>query len=174
MNRTGIRAGDRAFVKVGRNLVEVRVNGKAEGGWNVTSRSGKAMTVKTLLTSDGSALAAHEASAPAPAKSAKAAPAKAKASGAKAKAAPAAPSPKAVPQKGLSLLNAAAAVLERSDAPMAVKGMIEEAKAQGLWTPRGGKTPEQTLYSAIIREIRDKGSESRFRKDGRGLFAFAK
>ena len=101
-------------------------------------------------------------------------PAPPKATPAKAKAAPAAPSPKAVPQKGLSLLNAAAAVLERSDAPMAVKGMIEEAKAQGLWTPRGGKTPEQTLYSAIIREIRDKGSESRFRKDGRGLFAFAK
>ena len=162
----GIRAGDRAFVKVGRNLVEVRVNGKADGGWNVTSRTGKAMTVKTLLTADGETLAAREAET--------AAPAKAKAAPTKSKAAPAAPSPKAVPQKGLSLLNAAAAVLERSDAPMAVKGMIEEAKAQGLWTPRGGKTPEQTLYSAIIREIRDKGSESRFRKDGRGLFAFAK
>ena len=156
-SNAGIRAGSRAFVKVGRNLVEVRVNGRAEGGWNVTSRTGKAMTVKTLLTADGEALAAGEAGAAAPAK-----------------AAPAAPSPKAVPQKGLSLLNAAAAVLERSEAPMAVKGMIEEAKAQGLWTPRGGKTPEQTLYSAIIREIRDKGSESRFRKDGRGLFAFAK
>ena len=163
----GIRAGDRAFVKVGRNLVEVRVNGRAEGGWNVTSRTGKAMTAKTLLTADGETLAAQESEATATAKTPKAAPAKAKA-------APAAPSPKAVPQKGLSLLNAAAAVLERSDAPMAVKGMIEEAKAQGLWTPRGGKTPEQTLYSAIIREIRDKGSESRFRKDGRGLFAFAK
>ena len=98
----------------------------------------------------------------------------AKAAPAKSKAAPAAPSPKAAPMKGLSLLNAAAAVLERSDAPMAVRGMIEEAKAQGLWTPRGGKTPEQTLYSAIIREIRDRGGESRFRKDGRGLFAFAK
>ena len=36
-----------------------------------------------------------------------------------------------------------------------------------------GKTPEQTLYSAIIREIRDKGNASRFRKEGRGLFAFA-
>ena len=167
----GIRAGDRAFVKVGRNLVEVRVNGRAEGGWNVTSRTGKAMTAKTLLTADGETLAAGEAEAAA---TAKAAPAKAKAAGAKAKAAPAAPSPKAVPQKGLSLLNAAAAVLERSDAPMAVRGMIEEAKAQGLWTPRGGKTPEQTLYSAIIREIRDRGGESRFRKDGRGLFAFAK
>ena len=163
-SNAGIRAGSRAFVKVGRNLVEVRVNGKADGGWNVTSRTGKAMTVKTLLNADGETLAAHEAEAAA---TAKAAPAKAKA-------APAAPSSKAVPQKGLSLLNAAAAVLERSDAPMAVKGMIEEAKAQGLWTPRGGKTPEQTLYSAIIREIRDKGSESRFRKDGRGLFAFAK
>ena len=175
-SNAGIRAGSRAFVKVGRNLVEVRVNGRAEGGWNVTSRTGKAMTVKTLLTADGETLAAHEAEAAATAKAApaKAAPAKAKAAGAKAKAAPAAPSPKAVPQKGLSLLNAAAAVLERSDAPMAVRGMIEEAKAQGLWTPRGGKTPEQTLYSAIIREIRDKGSESRFRKDGRGLFAFAK
>ena len=165
-SNAGIRAGDRAFVKVGRNLVEVRVNGKADGGWNVTSRTGKAMTAKTLLTADGETLAAGEAGA--------AATAKAKSAGAKAKAAPAAPSPKAVPQKGLSLLNAAAAVLERSDAPMAVKGMIEGAKAQGLWTPRGGKTPEQTLYSAIIREIRDKGSESRFRKDGRGLFAFAK
>ena len=166
-SNAGIRAGDRAFVKVGRNLVEVRVNGRAEGGWNVTSRTGKAMTAKTLLTADGETLAAQEAEATATAKTPKAAPAKAKA-------APAAPSPKAVPQKGLSLLNAAAAVLERSEAPMAVKGMIEEAKAQGLWTPRGGKTPEQTLYSAIIREIRDKGSESRFRKDGRGLFAFAK
>ena len=165
-SNAGIRAGDRAFVKVGRNLVEVRVNGRAEGGWNVTSRTGKAMTVKTLLTADGETLAAREAET--------AAPAKAKAAPTKSKAAPAAPSPKAVPQKGLSLLNAAAAVLERSDAPLAVKGMIEEAKAQGLWTPRGGKTPEQTLYSAIIREIRDKGSESRFRKDGRGLFAFAK
>ena len=68
---------------------------------------------------------------------------------------------------------AAAAVLERSDAPMSVKAMIEAAKSEGLWTPGGGKTPEQTLYSAIIREIRGKGNASRFRKEGRGLFAFA-
>ena len=166
-SNAGIRAGDRAFVKVGRNLVEVRVNGKADGGWNVTSRTGKAMTVKTLLTADGETLAAQEAEATATAKTPKAAPAKAKA-------APAAPSPKAVPQKGPGLISATAAVLERSDAPMSVKAMIEAAKSEGLWTPGAGKTPEQTLYSAIIREIRDKGSESRFRKDGRGLFAFAK
>ena len=160
MSKSAIRAGDRAFVKVGRNLVEVRVDGKAEGGWSVTSRTGKTMTVRTLLSAGGETLAAFEAdAASAPAK---------------AKSAPAAPSSKAVPRKGLSLLNAAAAVLERSDAPMAVKAMIEAAKAQGLWTPGSGKTPEQTLYSAIIREIKDKGGESRFRKDGRGLFTFAK
>ena len=161
MSKSAIRAGDRAFVKVGRNLVEVRVDGKAEGGWSVTSRTGKSMTVKTLLTAEGDTLAAHEADAPASAK-------------AEAKAKPAAPSPKAVPPKGLGLLSAAAAVLERSDAPMSVKAMIEAAKSEGLWTPGGGKTPEQTLYSAIIREIRDKGNASRFRKEGRGLFAFAR
>ena len=160
MSKSAIRAGDRAFVKVGRNLVEVRVDGKTEGGWNVTSRTGKSMTVKTLLTSEGDTLAAHEAEDPAPAK-------------AEAKAKIAAPSPKAVHTKGIGLLSAAAAVLERSDAPMSVKAMIEAAKSDGLWTPGSGKTPEQTLYSAIIREIRDKGNASRFRKEGRGLFAFA-
>ena len=163
MSKSAIRAGDRAFVKVGRNLVEVRVDGKAEGGWSVTSRTGKAMTVKTLLTAEGETLVAHEAND-----------APAKAASAKAKAATSIPSSRAVPQKGMSLLNAAAAVLERSDAPMAVKAMIEKAKESGLWTPRGGKTPEQTLYSAIIREIRDRGNASRFRKEGRGLFAFTR
>ena len=168
MSKSAIRAGDRAFVKVGRNLVEVRVKGKAEGGWSVTSRTGKSMTARTLLTAEGETLAAHEADAPAPAKAARPAPAR---DAAKAK--PAAPTPKAVPRKGLGLLSAAAAVLERSDAPMSVRAMIEAAKSDGLWTPGGGKTPEQTLYSAIIREIRDKGNASRFRKEGRGLFAFA-
>ena len=80
---------------------------------------------------------------------------------------------KAAPAKGLSLLSAAAAVLERTGEAMPVGAMVKEAKDSGLWTPTGGKTPEQTLYSAIIREIKDKGEASRFRKDGRGRFAFA-
>ena len=154
MSKSGIRAGDRAFVKVGRNLVEVRVDGKAEGGWAVTSRTGRAMTAKTLLTAQGETLAQHEAVATTATKAAKPA--------------------KASTRKGLSLLNAAAAVLERASEPMAVKAIIEEAKSSGLWTPTGGKTPEQTLYSAITREIKEKGGGSRFRKDGRGLFASAR
>ena len=165
MSKSAIRAGDRAFAKVGRNLVEVRVNERTESGWRVTSRTGKPLTVKTLLAANGEPLATTEttaaASATAPASNAP-------------KAAPASPSPRAVPPKGLSLVCAAAAVLERSAAPLSVKAMIDAAKAQGLWTPRAGKTPEQTLYSAIIREIRDKGDASRFRKEGRGLFSFVR
>ena len=53
------KAGDRAFTRVGRNLVEVRVDGKTEGGWSVTSRTGKSMTIKTLLTAEGDTLEAH-------------------------------------------------------------------------------------------------------------------
>ena len=162
------KAGDRAYTKVGRNLVEVRVKAKTETGWTVTTRTGRTLAVRSLEAIPGSAAGIASAGTPkAAAKAAKAA----------AKAAPkAAPKTEAaaVPKKGLSLLNAAATVLERSGEAMPVRAMIEEAKASGLWTPTGGKTPEQTLYSAIIREIKDKGGASRFRKDGRGRFSFAR
>ena len=78
---------------------------------------------------------------------------------------------KAAPERKLSLVNAAAAVLERSDEPMTVRRMIDAAKEQKLWEPGAGKTPEQTLYSAILREIKAKGESSRFVKSARGLFA---
>ena len=167
------KAGDRALTKVGRNLVEVRVKGKTENGWTVETRSGKTLTVKNLEPLQGeTATSAGKASSPAKAKTAK--PAKAAAPK------PSAPKEKATadkgdaPRKGLSLLSAAAAVLERSDEPLSVKAIIAKAKESGLWTPGSGKTPEQTLYSAIIREMRDKGDTARFRKEGRGLFASAR
>lgn len=162
------KAGDRAYTKVGRNLVEVRVKAKTETGWTVTTRTGRTLAVRSLEAVPGAA--AGIASAATPKAAAKAAKTAAKATP---KAAPKSEAA-AVPKKGLSLLNAAATVLERSGEAMPVRAMIEEAKASGLWTPTGGKTPEQTLYSAIIREIKDKGGASRFRKDGRGRFSFAR
>ena len=158
------KAGDRAYTKVGRNLVEVRVKAKTETGWTVTTRTGRTLAVRSLEAVPGAAAGIASAATP------KAA---AKATKAAAKATPKAEAG-AVPKKGLSLLNAAATVLERSGEAMPVRAMIEEAKASGLWTPTGGKTPEQTLYSAVIREIKDKGGASRFRKDGRGRFSFAR
>jgi hypothetical protein len=45
--------------------------------------------------------------------------------------------------------------------------------AKGLWKTKG-KTPEATLYAAILREIQKKGEASRFAKADRGMFALAK
>ena len=73
----------------------------------------------------------------------------------------------------LSLIKAAIAVLEESDEALNTKQMIEQAKAKGLWTPGEGKTPEQTLYSAIAREIKAKGDAARFKLVTKGHFKLA-
>ena len=85
----------------------------------------------------------------------------------------AAPKPATGDKPKLSLLKAAIAVLEESDEALNTKQMIEKAKAKGLWTPGEGKTPEQTLYSAIAREIKAKGENSRFKLITKGHFKLA-
>jgi hypothetical protein len=82
---------------------------------------------------------------------------------------------KADKPKRVSALDAAAEVLKASDAPMRAKEMVEAMAAQGLWSSPNGKTPEATLYSAIIREIGkavESGTISRFRKTERGMFTY--
>jgi hypothetical protein len=71
----------------------------------------------------------------------------------------------------LSCIDAAAKVLADSKEPMTTKAMIEQMAAKGLWSSPNGQTPAATLYSAILREIKVKGKESRFKKADRGLFA---
>ena len=73
----------------------------------------------------------------------------------------------------LSLMKAAVAVLEESGEALNTKQMIELAKQKGLWTPGEGKTPEQTLYSAIAREIKAKGEAARFKMVSKGHFKLA-
>lgn len=70
-----------------------------------------------------------------------------------------------------SALDAAATVLADATGPMRTKEMIATMSERGLWTSPGGKTPEATLYAAILREIATKGDAARFRKHDRGLFA---
>jgi HB1, ASXL, restriction endonuclease HTH domain len=71
----------------------------------------------------------------------------------------------------LSALDAAAKVLGEAKEPMNTKAMIEAMAAKGYWTSPGGKTPHATLYSAILREIDIKGTDARFKKTERGMFA---
>jgi hypothetical protein len=73
--------------------------------------------------------------------------------------------------KKVSAIDAAAKLLAGSKEPMGCKEMIEAMAAKGLWTSPGGKTPQATLYSAILREIATKGKEGRFVKTERGKFA---
>jgi len=86
-------------------------------------------------------------------------------------------SPKAAAEKKpkrVSALDAAAQVLAASEVPMRAKEMIAAMEAKGLWKSPGGKTPEATLYAAIIREIAAKGTAARFKKHERGVFVAGK
>lgn len=82
--------------------------------------------------------------------------------------------PKAAPAeaKRTSAIDAAARLLKETGKPMSTGQMIEQMAAKGYWTSPGGKTPAATLYSAILREIGKKKSDSRFKKTERGLFAY--
>lgn len=75
--------------------------------------------------------------------------------------------------KKLSALDAAAKVLREKKQPMSAKEMIEAMEAKGYWKSPGGKTPDATLYAAIVREIKTKGGEARFAKTERGKFAIS-
>ena len=153
---SNIKVGDHALAKVGKNKVEVIVMGVNGDRYKVGSVStGRQFVTKAIEPMPAAATSA----VPAPA--------------------PAAPAPAAVtadkPKRGggrLSLVDAAAKVLEGSASPMSIREMFEEAKRRRLWAPGAGKTPLQTLYSSIYREIKVKGAEARFKKAERGRFTF--
>jgi hypothetical protein len=99
----------------------------------------------------------------------------AKAKGGKAPKTPKAPKPaKEKKPKRVSALDAAAQVLAASGEPMRAKEMIAAMEAKSPWKSPGGKTPEATLYAAIIREIAAKGDKARFKKHDKGVFVAGK
>jgi hypothetical protein len=84
--------------------------------------------------------------------------------------------PKSEPKKArkMGALDAAAIVLAEAGKSMRSKELIAEMAKRGLWTSPGGKTPEATLYAAILREIGAKGTAARFARAGKGEFASTK
>ena len=81
--------------------------------------------------------------------------------------------PRAEPKaaRKMGALDAAAIVLADAGKPMRSKDLIAEMAKRGLWMSPGGKTPEATLYAAILREIGAKGTAARFSRAGKGEFA---
>jgi len=150
MKKTDVKIGGTYLVKVASNLVPVKITREHDkGGWEGTSvKTGKTIRIKTAQRLRAEAGGKSGSDTPRPTKP-------------KAKAADDKP-------KKLGLLEAAAQVLAKSDEPLNTKQMVEQVTEQGLWTPGAGKTPAATLYSAILREIQNKGDQARFTKVGRG------
>ena len=160
---SNVKVGDHAYAKVGKNKVKVVVMGINGDRYKV----GSLATGRSFVTKSVEPLAA-----PVPAQ---ATPAATRPKAAATPSAEPVAAPMARPKRGggkTSLLDAAARVLESSDVPMGVKELFEEAKRRRLWEPGAGKTPLQTLYSSIYREIKEKGSAARFQKAERGRFTF--
>jgi len=78
--------------------------------------------------------------------------------------------PKPPKEKKPSALDAAAKVLGENGEPMNCQDLIKAMSDKGYWKSPGGLTPHATLYSALIREIKVKGKEARFKKADRGKF----
>ena len=168
-----ITVGTIAIVKIGRNEVEVTVTEITATGWKVKSQTtGREFEVRRIERIVTEPVEDAEAAEPETAALAETEtgdeddnavnPAPESGSGPR-------------PEKKLSLLNAAAQVLAACRTPMNCKEMIAKAVEMGLWTPTGAKTPEQTLYSGIFREIKST-EEPRFKKSAtrKGSFEYAK
>lgn len=76
-------------------------------------------------------------------------------------------------EKKLSLLDAAVEVLKSSGEPMNTREMVKAATDAGLWIPTGCKTPEQTLYGSIFREIKTKENPRIVKSEQKGKFQYA-
>ncbi|QDV58696.1 winged helix-turn-helix domain-containing protein [Rosistilla oblonga] len=74
--------------------------------------------------------------------------------------------------KKMSQIDAALTVLKKSRKPLSCKEMVEAMAKAKLWTSPGGKTPDATLYAAILRDMR-KGKDARFKKAAPGRFTNA-
>ena len=150
--------GEIANAKVGRNLVEVEILECGEGFFRVKSvSSGREFNTSRLekinnnqmeeaimpednITTNSEAEVNAEVDTPNPAPECAT----------------------AKKEKKVSLLDLAAKILADTGEALNCKELVAKAKETG-WVSTG-KTPEQTLYSGIFREIKEKGEASRFKK----------
>ena len=79
------------------------------------------------------------------------------------------------PVKRMSLLSAAVEVLKAAgpEHPMNCKEILEAILERHLWTPTECKTPEQTLYGSIFREINAKEHPRIAKSNVKGKFRIA-
>jgi hypothetical protein len=183
-----VTVGSHVLVKVGRRTIDAVVLAVLENGWRVKSIStGKEFDTTRIVELNPTPAQADEEApaeaaptadeapveeAPAEANTEEPAPLSEEAPAAEGAAEPV-PATDATPRvKKRSLIEAAAEILKESAEPMNTRSMVKAAVERGLWTPTNCKTPEQSLYGAIFREIKVSATP-RFRKsDTRGAFEY--
>lgn len=160
-----VKLGATYRAKVTNKLADVRIDTvNAAGGWDATNlatqkkiriKSGRRL--RELVEDTGTTTATPEATPP-PVEE---------------PVAEAAETPQAAPSRtksrGASLLDLASAAMVENGGQMKCGEIIECVKATGKWSCEG-KTPAATLHSALMREIKTKGEQSRFEKFCRGHF----
>lgn len=163
MNGTSeIKIGSKVILKVGRNAVEVEIlKAMADGDayWVKSIASGKEfmmpsarIKVPTVSIEPVAEPETIENEAPNPAPECTTAPRK---------------------EKKLSLMDAAVEVLKQSGEPMNTREMVKAATDSGLWIPTDCKTPEQTLYGSIFREMKIKENPRIVKSSVKGKFEYA-
>ena len=144
-----IKIGDTATVKVGRNEAKVKILKPMAGG--------NAFMVKSLSSGKEFIVPGSRLNVPT----------------VSIKPVAAAPAPAIATTKKMSLMDAAVAVLRDSGEPMNTREMVKAAAEKGYWTPTACKTPEQTLYGSIFREIKTKAQPRIVKSDVKGKFTIA-
>jgi len=197
MKKNDVEAGKVYRVKVSGSVQDVRITGEnPHGGWDgvnvATKRKVRIKSAQRLRAVAGErpakrtkivSLAEYEADAKGSAPAADVGPGAEKPAKATKDAKPAPKRDTGEPDandgepKRMSIMSAAVKVLEErdpADGPLTCPQMLERMTAKGYWSPaRGGKTPANTLYAAILREINTKGEASRFDKVERGKFSLS-
>lgn len=185
---SNITVGTIVMVKVGRNEIEVVVTEITANGWKVkkvgSDREFIVTRIERVIAEPGAPEAAsatepetEAVDAESPSEAAPATESEAESAAPEAEEEVDTPNPApesgGSPEKKLSLLNAALLVLKRSRTPLNTKEILAQVIEEGLWSPNGAKTPEQSLYSAFFREIKEKETP-RVRKSAarRGAFEF--
>ena len=164
MNGTSeIKVGSKVILKVGRNAVEVEIlKAMADGDayWVKSIASGKEfmmpsarIKVPTVSIEPVAEPDPVEDEAPNPAPECTTAPKK---------------------EKKISLMDAAVEVLKQSGEPMNTREMVKAATDSGLWIPTDCKTPEQTLYGSIFREMKIKENPRIVKSSVKGKFEYAR
>ena len=69
----------------------------------------------------------------------------------------------------MKAIDAAYEVLREADGPMHVSEITRRILDRGLWKT-AGRTPERTVQARIGEEINHRGADSRFTREGKGIF----